>query len=57
MEVYVNDVVIKSQIKEDRISDLAETFDNLRKYKMKLNIEKCTFGAPSGKLLGFLVSH
>jgi hypothetical protein len=36
---------------EGLISDLAETFDNLRKFKMKLNLDKCTFGVPSGKLL------
>jgi hypothetical protein len=39
------------------ISDLAETFRNPRKFKMKLNPEKCTFGAPSGKLLQYMVSR
>jgi hypothetical protein len=34
---------------------LVETFNNLRKFKMKLNPEKCTFGVPSGKLLGYMV--
>jgi hypothetical protein len=38
-------------------SDQAKTFNNLRKYKMKLNTEKCTFGVPSGKLLGYMVSY
>ena len=38
------------------LSDLEETFANLRRYRMKLNPEKCTFGVPAGKLLGFLVS-
>jgi hypothetical protein len=33
------------------------TFDNLRKFKMKLNPEKCTFSVPSGKLLGYMVSR
>ena len=41
----------------DLISDLRETFDNLRKYKMMLNPLKCVFGVPAGKLLGFIVSH
>jgi hypothetical protein len=36
-EVYVDDVVVKTQEEEELISDLAETFDNLRKFKMKLN--------------------
>jgi hypothetical protein len=44
-------------MKKGLISDLAETFDNLRKFKMKLNPKKCTFGVPSGKLLGYMVSH
>jgi hypothetical protein len=36
---------------------LVETFDNLRKFKMKLNSEKCTFCVRSGKLLRYMVSH
>jgi hypothetical protein len=39
------------------IEDLEETFANLRKVNIKLNPAKCAFGIPSGKLLGFLVSH
>jgi hypothetical protein len=39
------------------VDDLAETFDNLRKLKMKLNPEKCTFDVPSEKLLEYMVSH
>jgi hypothetical protein len=39
------------------ISDLAETLDNLRKFKIKINPEKCTFDVPSGKLLGYIVSR
>ena len=39
------------------IADLEETFNNLRKFRWKLNPIKCVFGVPSGKLLGFFVSH
>jgi hypothetical protein len=39
------------------ITDLQQTFDNLHKYKWKLNPTKYVFGVPSGQLLGFLVSH
>ena len=39
------------------IDDLRETFENLRVYKMMLNPDKCVFGVPAGKLLGFLVSN
>jgi hypothetical protein len=56
-KAYVDGVVIKTQEDEGLISDLAETFDNLRKFKMNLNPEKCTFGVPLGKLLGYMVSH
>jgi hypothetical protein len=52
MEAYVDNMVVKTQDDEGLISVLAETFNNLRKLKMKLNLEMCTFGAPSGKLLG-----
>src|SRR5213079_2526599 len=48
---------IKSRVKEDLISDLSETFTNLRRFRWKLNPEKCVFGVPSGKLLGFIVSY
>src|SRR5437773_4957254 len=57
VEAYVDDVVIKSQVKEDLISDLSETFTNLRRFRWKLNPEKCVFGVPSGKLLGFIMSY
>jgi hypothetical protein len=50
-------VVIKTREEEELISDLAKTFDNLRKFKMKLNPEKCTFGVPSEKLLEYMVSR
>jgi hypothetical protein len=54
--VYVDDVVVKTREDEGLIFYLTETFDNLRKFKMKLNPEMCTFGVPSRKLLGYMVS-
>ena len=56
VQVYVDDIVIKTKKKDTLLSDLEETFANLRRYRMKLNPEKCTFGVPAGKILGFLVS-
>src|SRR5438105_13441093 len=56
-EAYVDDVIIKSRVKDDLISDLSETFTNLRRFRWKLNLEKCLFGVPSGRLLGFIVSY
>jgi hypothetical protein len=56
IQVYIDDVVITTQKEESLISDLAETFDNLNRYKLKLNSTKCSFGVFAGQLLGFLVS-
>ena len=57
VEAYVDDVVIKTRHVETLIHDLRLTFDNLRAYEIKLNPEKCVFGVPAGKLLGFIVSN
>ena len=57
VEAYVDDVVVKTKDPSTLITDLKQTFDNLREYKWKLNPTKCVFGVPSGQLLGFLVSH
>jgi hypothetical protein len=48
-------VVITIRKEESLISDLKETFDNLNRYKLKLNPTKCSFGMSAGQLLGFLV--
>jgi ribonuclease HI len=56
IQVYIDDVVITMRKEESLISDLAETFDNLNRYKLKLNPTKCSFGVSAGQLLGFLVS-
>jgi hypothetical protein len=57
VEAYVDDVVVKTTNEDDLIADLAQTFANLWHYRWKLNPEKCVFGVPSDKLLGFMVSH
>ena len=56
VEAYVDDVVVKTRHVDSLINDLRLTFDNLRTYDIKLNPEKCVFGVPAGKLLGFIVS-
>jgi hypothetical protein len=56
IQVYIDDVVITTRKEESLINDLAETFDNLNRYKLKLNLTKCSFGVSAGQLLGFLVS-
>ena len=57
MEAYVDDVVVKTKEFDSFIPDLEETFNSLRSFRWKLNPTKCVFGVPSGKLLGFIVSH
>ncbi|GKV17254.1 hypothetical protein SLEP1_g27785 [Rubroshorea leprosula] len=57
LEVYVDDIVVKSLKAEDHLTDLAETFNNLRTHRMRLNPAKCVFGVESGKFLGFMVSR
>ncbi|KAL5571033.1 hypothetical protein UlMin_020630 [Ulmus minor] len=57
MEVYVDDMLVKSLKTEEHIQNLKETFKILRRYKMKLNPSKCAFGVSSRKFLGFMVNH
>jgi hypothetical protein len=54
---YVDDIVVASKSKEDHLTDLAETFTNMRDARLRLNPEKCVFGVHQGKILGYLVSH
>ncbi|GKE16395.1 reverse transcriptase domain-containing protein, partial [Tanacetum coccineum] len=56
MEVYVDDLVIKSHTEEEMIRDINETFQTLRRINMKLNLKKCTFGAREGMFLGYTIS-
>jgi hypothetical protein len=56
IEAYINDIVVKLKKHGDLFDDLKKTFDNLRKYKMMLNPNKCVFSVSSGKLLGYMVS-
>ena len=53
----MDDVVIKTRHVESLIDDPRLTFGNLRTYDIKLNPEKCVFGVPAGKLLGFIISN
>ena len=57
VQVYVNDMLVKSWREEDHLKDLKETFNTLRSYNMKLNLGKCAFGVTVGKFLGFMVSQ
>ena len=57
VEVYVDDMLVKTKDEENHLEDLKETFETLRRYRMKLNPSKCVFGVASEKFLGFMVSQ
>jgi hypothetical protein len=54
--MYIDDIVVASRRKTTQIDDLAESFTNMRKTQLMLNLEKCMFGVQKGKVLGCLVS-
>ncbi|KAL0434312.1 UNVERIFIED_CONTAM: hypothetical protein Slati_2765500 [Sesamum latifolium] len=57
VEVYVDDMLVKSKSAGDHVADLDETFSVLRKYRLKLNPSKCVFGVRKGRFLGFMVTQ
>ena len=57
VEVYVDDMIIKSRDCEGHILALQKFFERIHFYKLRLNSNKCTFGMTSEKLLGFIVSQ
>ena len=57
IEVYIDDMVVKSKVVSEHVGDLGDTFEILRKYKLRLNASKCFFGVSLGKFLGYMVTH
>ena len=57
MEVYVDDMLVKSLTIKQYVQDLVDIFSTLRLYNMKLDSKKCTFRVEAGKFLGFMVSQ
>ncbi|KAM2285911.1 hypothetical protein ACFX1S_038455 [Malus domestica] len=57
IEVYVDDMLVKSKHADQHITNLSETFTILKRYRMRLNPNKCAFGAGSGKFLSFMISQ
>ena len=57
IEVYIDDMVVKSKIVSEHIGDLTNIFKILRGHKLRLNASKCSFGVGSGKFLGYMVTH
>ena len=57
MEVYIDDMLVKSTTTELHITHLSDAFQILREYNMKLNLAKCAFRVSTGKFLGFIVNY
>ena len=57
IEIYIDDMVVKNKIVSEHLGDLRTIFEILRNYKLRLNAFKCSFGARSGKFLGYMVTH
>ena len=55
--VYVDNIVVKTLRSDNLVATLRAMFANLKRFNIKLNLEKCTFGVPKGKLLGYIVSE
>ena len=56
VEIYVDDIIVKSKNHEGHIPALRKFFERIQFYKLRLNPKKCSFGVTSRKLLGFMVS-
>ena len=57
IEIYIDDMVVKSKMVSEHLGDLRTIFEILRNYKLRLNASKCSFGIGSGKFLGYMVTH
>ena len=57
IEVYIDDIVVKSKIVSKHMANIRNIFEILRKHKLRLNASKCSFGVGSSKFLGYMVTH
>ena len=57
IEIYVDDMMVKSKVVFEHLGNLNDIFDVLRRHKLRLNASKCSFGVGSGKFLGYMVTH
>ena len=57
IEVYIDDMVVKSKVVSDHVKDLGNIFEILRKHKLHFNASKCSFGVGSEKFLSYMVTH
>ena len=57
IEVYIDDMVVKSKEVSDHVDDLGNIFETLRKHKLRLNASKCSFGVGLEKFLSYMVTQ
>ena len=57
IEIYIDDMVVKSKLESEHVNDLENIFEILRRHKLRLNAFKCSFGVKSRKFLGYMVTH
>ena len=57
IEVYIDDMVVKSKVESEHVNDLGNIFEILRRHKLRLDDSKCSFGVGSGKFLRYMVTH
>ena len=57
IEVYIDDMVVKSKVASEHVGDLRSIFEILREHKLRLNASKCSFGVGSRKFFGYMVTH
>ena len=57
IEIYIDDMVVKSKAESEHVNDLGDIFEILRRHKLHLNTSKCSFGMGSRKFLGYMVTH
>ena len=57
IEIYIDDMVVKSKVESKHVNDLGNIFRILRRHKLRVNASKCSFGVGSGKFLGYMVTH
>ena len=57
IEIYIDEMVVKSKVVSEHVGDLTSIFGILRRHKLRLNASKCSFGVSSRKFLGYMVIH
>ena len=57
VEAYIDNMIVKSKLVSEHVTDLTSIFEILREHKLRLNASKCFFGVGSGKFLGYMMTH